>query len=221
MLGTVVNTLAVLAGASIGLFAGKRIPDRVVRFLPEVIGLFTISLGLSMALKSERVVSLLFSLILGAATGGALGIHDGIERVAGRYSRGNGRFVEGFMAAFLTFCVGPMTLVGSLRDGMGDPSIILAKSVMDGVVSVALASSLGVGVLFSAPALFLFQGSLALVGWLAGQVLPEFAVREVTAAGGVLLLGVGLNLLDLKKIKVADGLPALLYAAVLPLLLTF
>lgn len=221
MIGTLVNTVAVLAGSSLGLLAGKRIPRRSLEFLPEVIGLFTLSLGAGMALQSEKAVSLLVSLVAGALTGSALRIHERMEMLAGRHSRGDSRFVDGLMSAFLTFCVGPMTIVGSLRDGMGDPSIILAKSVMDGVVSVAYASSMGVGVLFSSVPLFLFQGSLALAGWALRQTLPEFVVREVTAAGGVLLMGVGVNLLGLKKIRVGDGLPALLFAAFAPLLLPF
>ncbi len=221
MLGTLVNTVAVLVGSTLGVLAGKRIPNRVVSFLPEVIGLFTVSLGISMALQSRRTLSLLFSIILGASTGSIIRIHDRIEAAASRYSRGDGKFVEGLMTAFLTFCVGPMTIIGSIRDGMGDPSIILAKSIMDGVVSIAFASSLGIGVVFSAVPLFFFQGSLALIGWLAGQVLPEFVVRELTATGGVLLLGVGVNLIGVKKIKIGDGLPALVFASILPLFLPY
>lgn len=221
MLGTIVNTLTVTAGSVIGLLLKRNIPERIVYALPEILGLFTLSLGISMALKTQRVLALLLSLILGITTGSLLQLQDRLERLASKYSRGDSKFVDGLMTAFLTFCVGPMTIIGSLRDGMGDPSLIMAKAIMDGVVSIALASSLGIGVLFSAIPLLLFQGSLALIGMVSGQVLPDIIVNEITATGGVLILGIGINLLGLKKIKVGDGLPSLIYAAFIPFFLPF
>ncbi|MEZ0346799.1 MAG: DUF554 domain-containing protein [Infirmifilum sp.] len=221
VLGTIVNTISVIAGSVLGLLLKKNLPKNIIEALPAILGLFTLSLGIDMALKSQKIISLLLSLILGAATGSAFKIQDRLEAWANRLSRGDSNFVNGLTSAFLTFCVGPMTIIGSLRDGMGDPSIILAKSIMDGIASIALASSLGIGVLFSALPLFVFQGSLAILGHYAGVVLPETILAEVTATGGVLLLGVGINLLELRKIKVGDGLPSLLYAAVIPYLLPF
>jgi uncharacterized membrane protein YqgA involved in biofilm formation len=219
--GTFVNALAVVLGALTGITFKKKVPERIVNSLPEVIGLFTLYLGISMALKSQRTLALLFSLILGEATGTFLRLQNRLEMLGGRFTSGDSKFIDGLMTAFLTFCVGPMTIIGSIRDGMGDPSIILAKSIMDGVVSIALAASLGVGVLFSAVPLLLMQGSLALLGSIAGQALPEIVVNEITATGGVLMIGIGVNLIGLKRIRVGDGLPALLYASVLPLIIPF
>ncbi|RLF04703.1 MAG: DUF554 domain-containing protein, partial [Thermoprotei archaeon] len=127
----------------------------------------------------------------------------------------------GLITAFLTYCVGPMTVIGSLRDGMGDPSILLAKSVMDGAVSVAYAAAMGMGVLFSAIPLLLFQGSLATIGALAGDVLPPRAIADMTGAGGVLLLGLSLNLLKLKRVRVGNMLPALLIVPLISQLLGY
>jgi len=215
MLGTLVNTAAVLAGSAAGLALGRRVPERLTSAVTDVIGLFTLYLGFSLALRTERVLAALFSLLLGVALGSAIGVEERLESLAGRLTRGSSRAVEGMMAAFLTFCVGPMTVVGSILDGMGNPSIILAKSVMDGVVSVAYAASMGAGVALSALLLLAFQGSLALLGAALGNFLPEPGVAALTGVGGVLLLGVGLRLLRLKQVRVGDALPALLLAPVL------
>uniref|UniRef100_A0A7J3X720 DUF554 domain-containing protein n=1 Tax=Thermofilum pendens TaxID=2269 RepID=A0A7J3X720_THEPE len=219
MLGTLVNTLAVLAGSAAGLALGKKVPEKLTSMLTDAIGLFTLYLGFSLALRTERVLAALFSLLLGAALGSAVGVEEKLESLAGRLARGGSRAVEGMMAAFLTFCVGPMTVVGSILDGMGNPSVLLAKSVLDGTVSVAYAASMGAGVALSAVLLLVFQGSLALLGAVLGNFLPEPGVTALTGVGGVLLLGVGLRLLKLKQVRVGDALPALLLAPVLALVL--
>jgi len=219
MLGTLVNTLAVLAGSAVGLALGKKVPEKLTSMLTDAIGLFTLYLGFSLALRTESVLAALFSLLLGAALGSAVGVEEKLESLAGRLARGGSRAVEGMMAAFLTFCVGPMTVVGSILDGMGNPSVLLAKSVLDGTVSVAYAASMGAGVALSAVLLLVFQGSLALLGAVLGNFLPEPGVTALTGVGGVLLLGVGLRLLKLKQVRVGDALPALLLAPVLALVL--
>lgn len=218
MLGTLVNAGAVALGSALGLAAGRRVPERALALVREAVGLFTLALGASMAMERANPLALVFSLVLGALAGRAVGIEDRIERLAARFSGGGG-VAEGMLTAFLTFCVGPMTVVGSLRDGMGDPSIILTKSVMDGAVSVAYAASMGVGVALSALLLLAFQGSLALLGALLGEFLPQASVAAMTAVGGILLLGVGLRLLDLKRVRVGDMMPALLLAPALAVLL--
>uniref|UniRef100_A0A7C4BBI9 DUF554 domain-containing protein n=1 Tax=Thermofilum pendens TaxID=2269 RepID=A0A7C4BBI9_THEPE len=217
MLGTLVNTVAVLAGSAAGIVLGRRVPERLTSTVTDVIGLFTLYLGFSLALRTEKVLPALFSLLLGAALGTALGVEERLESLAGKLTRGSSRAVEGMMAAFLTFCVGPMTVVGSILDGMGDPSVLLAKSVMDGVVSVAYAASMGAGVALSAPLLLAFQGSLALLGAALGNFLPTPGISALTGVGGVLLLGVGLRLLRLKQVRVGNALPAILLAPILTL----
>ena len=221
MLGTVVNTLAVMAGAGVGLALRRKTPEKSMDTIFSVVGLFTLYLGFSMASETARPVSLILGSLLGTLLGEKAGLEEALTGLAERVRKrvgGGGRFVEGLITAFLTFCVGPMTIVGSLRDGMGDPSIILAKSVMDCFVAVAYSAAMGVGVFFSAFFLLAFQGSLAIIGAYLGEVFPSDVVREITAAGGLILLGLGLNLLRLRKLKVGNMLPSL---ATVPLLSYF
>lgn len=221
MIGTLVNALAVVAGSVTGLALKRRIPEEKGDVIFTVVGLFTLYLGVSMSLEAKSPVSLILGLLVGTLIGEAVGLEDALERWAEGLREkvgGGSKFVEGMMVAFLTYCVGPMTVVGSLHDGMGDPSIILAKAVMDGFVSVAYAAAMGVGVAFSAIPLLAFQGSLAALGALAGASLPERAVADMTAAGGLILLGLGINLLKLRRIRVGNMLPAL---AAVPLISYF
>lgn len=196
----------------------KSVNAERVAFVADVLGLFTVAIGVQMALQARKPVAMIVSLLLGSLVGEALGVEGALQRLSERVSRTRSQgVVDGMLTAFLTFCVGPMTVVGSIRDGLGDPSILLAKSVMDGVASVAYAAAMGVGVVFSSVLVLAFQGSLALLGALTGALLPEASVNELTAAGGVLLIGVGINLLKLKRIRVGNMLPALLLAPILAL----
>ena len=213
MLGTLANAGAVVIGSLLGLLAGRKVPERALVLVREAVGLFTLAIGAGMALQQVDPIVLVFSLVLGALAGRAVGIEKRIEGLAGRLSKGG--VAEGMMTAFLTYCVGPMTVIGSLRDGMGDHTIIFTKAIMDGAVSVAYAASMGVGVALSAVPLLAFQGSLALLGALLGEFLPQASIAAMTAAGGVLLLGVGLRLLEVRKVAVGDMLPAILIAPVL------
>ena len=213
MLGTLANAGAVVIGSLLGLLAGRKVPERALVLVREAVGLFTLAIGAGMALQQVDPIVLVFSLVLGALAGRAVGIEKRIEGLAGRLSKGG--VAEGMMTAFLTYCVGPMTVIGSLRDGMGDHTIIFTKAIMDGSVSVAYAASMGVGVALSAVPLLAFQGSLALLGALLGEFLPQASIAAMTAAGGVLLLGVGLRLLEVKKVAVGDMLPAILIAPAL------
>ncbi len=214
MLGTLANAIAVLLGSLVGLVAGRKVPERALILVREAVGLFTLALGAGMALQQVNPLVLVFSLVLGALAGRVIGVERRIEGLAGRLSKGGG-VAEGMMTAFLTYCVGPMTVIGSLRDGMGDHTIILTKAIMDGAVSIAYAASMGVGVALSAIPLLAFQGSLALLGVVLGEFLPPVSIAAMTAAGGVLLLGVGLRLLEVRRVAVGDMLPALLIAPAL------
>lgn len=215
MLGTLANAAAVVAGSAAGLLLGRKLPERLFELARDVVGLFTLVLGVGMAVTAKNPLVQLFSLVIGAIVGESLKIEERLEKLASRFSSGGSRFVDGLMTAFLTYCVGPMTIVGSIKDGLGDPTILLTKSVMDGVVSVAYAASLGVGVLASAAPLLFFQGSLALIGWVTKAIFPEIVISEITACGGVLLIGVGINLLKLRKVKAGNALLSLLFAAFL------
>jgi len=220
MKGTLVNTATVIVGSGIGLWVGHRLPENIKRIVLQAMGLVTILLGIQMALKTESVLILIGSLVLGGITGELLKIEEALEKV-GEYLRKrvkseSGNFVLGFVSASLLFCVGPMTIVGSLEDGMsGKADLLYIKSVLDGFASLILSSSLGIGVLFSFLTVLFFQGSLTLLGGQLQFLLRENIINEMSAAGGLLIVGIGLQLLEIKKIKVANLLPTLLYAVVL------
>ncbi|MEM0235854.1 DUF554 domain-containing protein, partial [Thermofilum sp.] len=199
MLGTIVDAAAVVAGSIVGLALRRRVPKGALELLREAVGLFTLALGAAMALeKGANPIIVVFSLLLGALLGHFVRLEERMSSLASR--AGGSGFAEGLMTAFLTYCVGPMTVVGSIMDGMGNPSIILTKSVMDGTVSIAYAATFGWGVMASALPLLAFQGSLALLGWLLKASLPPSSVSTLTVCGGVLLLGVGINLLNLRRV---------------------
>lgn len=213
MLGTIVNTLTVLTGSALGLSLRRSLSDSLKEKLILAIGLFTIYLAVRMMMEAERTLSLILGILLGTAVGHYLGLERNLENFSAGLSRrfgGDSRFLEGLLTPFLTFCVGPMTLIGSLKDGMGDPSIILAKSVMDCFSSMAFASAFGVSVLLSAFPLLVFQGSIALIGSYLGSDLPGWVINDMTAAGGIILLGLALRILGIRRVEVSDMLPSLI-----------
>lgn len=219
MIGTLVNTAAVAAGSLAGAVIGKRLPDRIKSIVMQALGLSVVLIGLQMALSGTRPLLVIGSLLAGAVTGELLNIEGAVEalgeRLKRRFRSDSSTFVQGFVTASILYCTGAMVIVGSIRDGtVGDPSILYVKSLLDGVASVALASSLGPGVAFSALSVLVVQGSITL---LASQLtfLQEPAVIEaVTATGGLLILGIGLNLLEIAKIRVGNLVPAIVYAIV-------
>lgn len=214
MIGTIVNVIAVVAGGSLGLLLNKKLPERFVSIFFQVIGLFTLFLGISLALKTTHVLHMIMALISGALVGEALGL-EGLTGKSSEWLKHklkirNARFTEGALTAFLLYCMGSLTILGGIQEGMtGDASLLYMKSLMDGVSSIALASGLGIGVLFSAIPLLIYQGSITLLASAAGDFIPEIMVTELSAVGGILLLGLGINILELKKIKVMNLLPAL------------
>lgn len=205
-----------------GLTLGRNISESLREKLLLAIGIFTVYLAFKMMLMTERGVSLILGLLLGTLIGHLLGLEGRLERAASKLNErmgGDSRFVDGILVPFLTFCVGPMTLIGSLRDGMGDPSVILAKSVMDGFSSVAFASAFGVSVLLSTIPLLIFQGSIALLGGLLGTSLPKDAISDMTGAGGILLLALAIRILGIRRVEVSDMLPSLLVVPLISSLL--
>ncbi|MEM3371600.1 MAG: DUF554 domain-containing protein [Candidatus Korarchaeum sp.] len=218
MLGTLVNAATVTLGSILGLILGKNFSESLREKLLLVIGLFTMYLAVTMMLKAERGIGLILGLLLGTLIGHYLNLERRLEDLSSKLNKRihrDSKFVDGILIPFLTFCIGPMTLVGSLRDGMGDPSIILTKSIMDGFSSVAFASAFGVGVLLSAIPLLIFQGSLSLIGMFLGESLPQAVICDITGAGGVILLALAIRILGLRRVEVSDMLPSLL---VVPLL---
>lgn len=226
MTGTWINMGTVLLGGSLGWALGERLPLRVREAATLGVGLVTLVLGMQMALRTQNVLVLLLSVILGGALGGALGISKALERGSQRVERlFRGRPVaQAFLTASLLFCVGPMTLVGAIQDGLfGDWTILGAKAILDGISAAALAAALGPGVLLSLLVILVYQGGVTLLARLLAQSLAGFspqhpAVLELTAAGGAIVLAIGLSLLRLRDARPADFLPALPLAPLLSLL---
>lgn len=218
MTGTIVNSLAILTGGIIGLLVKSRSPEKLTAIAFQGIGLFTLSLGIMMSIKAENILFMIFSIILGGITGELLKIDKAMdklgEKLKGLARSENNHFAEGMVTAFLLYCMGSMTVLGAIEEGLGGyPNLLLAKSVLDGIASIALASTLGIGVIFSIIPLFVFQGGLTLFAGAVQGYLTETVINEISATGGLLLLGLGLTILDIKKIKTINMIPALLFAA--------
>ena len=217
MLGTLVNTGAIIAGSAIGLAVGPRLPEKIKTILMQALGLAVVFVGLNMALAGRATLLAIGCLLLGGITGELLNIQQRLETLGEWLRRGlrsdSGSFVEGFVSATLLYLTGAMTIVGSIQDGtVGDASTLFIKSMLDGAASIALASYLGIGVLCSALPVLVVQGGITL---LASQLvfLSEPAVlNAITTTGGLLILGIGINLLEIANIRISNLLPALLYA---------
>ena len=220
MLGVIVNVVAVLVGSAIGLICKKGIPKRFTDAIMTGIALCTVYIGISGALKGENTLILIISIVLGAAVGTALDIDGFIGRIGDRLEKrfakddGSISVAQGFVTASLLFCIGAMTIVGSINAGLGDNELIFTKSLLDFISSIMLSVSLGIGVLFSAAFVLVFQGFFALLSGVLAPVLSDAAIAEMTCAGSVMIVGLGLNMLGITKIKVANYLPALVFAPV-------
>lgn len=229
MTGTIINVIAILIGGAAGMLFGARLSGKLKETVIAGMGLFATAVGLQMFLKTENPLVVLAALIVGALLGEWWGVEDGLRHVAvwleKRFAGGgevdSGRFVRGFMTASLLYCVGPMAILGAISDGLsGDYSTLAIKSVLDGFASIAFASSLGIGVLFSALPTLIYQGGISLLAGQLNTVVTPLMMAELTATGGVLLMGVGVSsLLELKKIRVANFLPALAAAPLIVYLL--
>jgi len=222
MIGVIVNVITVLLGSSIGLLFKKGIPERVTKAAMIGLGACTLYIGISGSLVGENTLILIVSVVRGAIVGTLLNIDGGINRLAGKVEEkfkkdGKGVSVaEGLVSAALLFCVGSMTVTGSIQAGLtGDNSVLITKAMLDLVSSMMLASSLGIGVLLSSVAVFVIQGGLVLLAGLISPVMSAGAINEMTCAGSILIIMIGTNLMGITKIKVADFLPAILFAPVI------
>jgi uncharacterized membrane protein YqgA involved in biofilm formation len=219
-IGTAINVLAVLAGGGIGTLAGARLPQGMRSTAMQAIGIVTLLVGVSHFLEVDNVLVPLISVILGLAVGELLGLDALLRRLGDflekRFSKGESPVSRAFVTTSLLFCVGPLTVIGSLQDGLnGDYSLLALKSALDFIAALAFASVLGWGVLLSAGTVLAVQGSLTLGAAFLDAVITGPMITATTATGGVLIFGLGLGLLDLKEIKVANMLPALLVAPLL------
>lgn len=214
--GTIVNVAAICAGALVGRYAGRFIPNRIRQTVMAGLGLTVLLIGLQLALKSRQPMIVIGSLILGGVLGEILQIEVRLESF-GRWLQarfaGAGNIAEGFVAASLLFCVGAMAIMGSLQDGLsGTPTILYAKAALDGVAAVALASTLGIGVLFAALPVALYQGVITVAAESAKSLLTETVVVEMNAVGGLLIVAIGLDLIGVKRMPVGNMLPAVFVA---------
>jgi hypothetical protein len=221
-LGTALNTGTVLAGTTLGLAFGRLIPESLQRSIRVAIGLFVVVIGIQMALKTRNPLVLLVSVLVGVVIGELLRIDAGLQALArwveARTRRGGepGRVSLAFITTSLIFVVGPLTVLGSFLDGTkGDITLLAIKSTLDGVTSMVFAATLGWGVYLSALSVLIVQGTLTLLAFLVHAGLTDLETAELTAAGGIAVLAIGLGLLDIKAIKVANFLPSLVVAPLL------
>jgi uncharacterized protein len=227
--GTLINVGTVLAGTIVGTVLGGRLPERVRETVLHSLGLVTVLVGVSQGLAAFRppltdvtrgaVLVVMASVLVGGVIGELIGIERGLDRLGealrARFGRGQARFTEGFVVASLVFCVGPLTIVGSIEEGLtGDYQLLAVKAMLDGFGALAFASALGWGVGFSILVILVYQGGLTLAAGAVAGAFSDAMIAAMSATGGVLILGIALRLLDLRRVRVANLLPAVILAPV-------
>lgn len=223
MLGTIINVCLILAGSFAGLLLRGKLPDRFINRVMEAVALIIILLGLEMAMTETNLLLVLTSLVVGGLIGEYFEIEDRLQnwsqRVERRFTSGGvDGFSRGFVTASLLFAVGPMAIMGAFDAGLrADYTILINKGIIDGVTSTVLAASLGWGVAFSGLTILIYQGGLTLLAFYLKNLLSEPAVAAMTATGGLMIIGLGLGMLDIKRLKIANFLPAIFIAVLLAL----
>ncbi|HHE65314.1 MAG TPA: DUF554 domain-containing protein [Bacteroidetes bacterium] len=223
-IGTLVNMSTVIVGSLTGFFLKKRYPEKIKIIVFQAIGIVTVIIGMKMAFEVKNLLTFIFSLLLGGITGELVKLDSGIDRLIAKVqskfkAESSKHFSEGIITAFLIFCMGSMTIVGALNEGLkNDHTLLLTKSILDGFTSIALASTYGIGVLFSIIPLFLYQGGITILAVIAKDFFSQLMISQLTAIGGAIIIGLGINLLDLKNIKVLNLLPSLVYIVVFTLI---
>lgn len=217
--GTLINIALVIAGSIIGVLLKAKLPEKIVKTVFQSIGLFTLFLGFTMAMKIENYLVVVFSLVIGSIVGEALDLEKFIEAKAAKIKTklkfGDEKFSEGMITAFLLYCIGSMTILGAIEEGMkGYSTLLVTKSIMDGFTSVALASVFGIGVAFSVFPMLVFQGGITLAAFYLGEFFNHSIINELTAVGGILLIGLGINILEIKKIKIFNIFPAIIFVVI-------
>ena len=236
MLGNYVNTAAIVIGCLLGLLVHKGLKDAYKVIIMQAIGLSVLFVGAAVAIgglldPDSEAVLFIISLVIGGTVGEVIGIEKSLEKLGmllqKKVGSGENNIAQGFVTASLIFCVGTMAIIGSLESGLrGNYDILFAKSVLDGITSMILATTLGIGVIFSAGAVFIYQGAIILFAGSLEPLLTIQVIREISIIGGILIFGIGLNMLEIKKIKTANLLPAVIvpviyYFWILPLIELF
>jgi uncharacterized protein len=228
MLGTIVNASAIIAGGLLGILLRKGIPDSYKSTIMQGIGLSVLVIGLMGAFKSQNILLMIVSVVVGSIIGEIIKIEEKLEKLGlwmeGSMGKNHGAVAKGFVTASLIYCVGAMAIVGSLESGlMGNHQTLYAKSLLDGFSAIIFASTMGIGVVFSAAAVFLYQGFITITAAYIKSFLVESVVREMSAIGGLLILGISFNILGFKRIRVGNMLPAvflpILYIIIEPYLM--
>jgi len=219
MTGTLVNTGAVIVGSIIGLVFKKALPEKYQTIYFQAVGLFTLLLGVKMSLDISDPLLVVLSLVVGGIAGEAAKLEERVEQlgcwIKTKTKSQNDKFTDGLITAFLLFCMGAMTITGAIEEGFGKTSdLLLTKSIMDFFSSIMLASALGIGVLFSSVLLLIFQGGITLSVALIGKDIPPEIISEITVVAGIILIGLGINLLEIKRLKIINLLPALLFIGI-------
>lgn len=218
--GVLVNVLTVLVGSTVGLLLKKQIPEKLTSAVMTAIGLCTVAIGVTGVIKGQNQLVMIISLVLGTIVGTLVDLDGKLIKIGDRLQKKNGEnekstFSQGFVTASLLFCVGAMTIVGSMNAGIsGDNQMLYTKSVLDLISSTMLGAGLGIGVLFSSVFVLVFQGGLVALSMVLGSFLNDFAVAELICAGSVMIIALGLNLIGITKIKVANLLPGLVFVPV-------
>lgn len=214
MFGVLVNVIAIVVGGTIGLLLKKGLPEKIKVIVIQAIGLATIAIGLASAIQTESPLLLILSLVIGGVIGTLLKIDVNLKKlgdsVEEKFDKGSGNFSKGFVMATLIYCIGAMAIIGSFEAGIeGDNTILYVKSLLDGVTAIIFTASLGYGVIFSAIPVFIYQGMFVLLGIQLEPIFTDTMITEMSAVGGVLIFGIGLNLLEIKKVNLGDLLPAI------------
>lgn len=226
MIATLVNVIAIVLGSLLGYFMRKGIKEQYKETIIDGIGLSVLIMGIMSTIKTENFLLVIASIVIGSVIGEMLGIEKGLDEIGSRLQKRFGKngsdLSQGFITATLVFCIGAMAIVGSIEAGLtGDYKTLFAKSVIDGVTSIIFTSSLGIGVIFSAIPVFLYQGSITLLSVPLREILTPPIINEMSAVGGILIVGIAINLMGIKKIRVSNMLPSLLVPIVFILLKGF
>jgi uncharacterized protein len=224
-IATLVNAAAIILGSFMGVFLGRNFPDRVRTIVYQGIGLCVLAIGLDMALQYDNIILVVFSVLLGAVTGELLKLDEKMTSLGDwlktRIKSKDARFTDGFVTASLIFCIGSMAILGSIDEGIrGDRTVLLTKSILDGFISIPLAATYGIGVLFSALPILLYQGSITIAASQSQAFFSPEIITQITSVGGLLIMGIGLSLLDVKKINVTNLLPSIVYVVLFTSIIT-
>lgn len=225
MTGTLINAGAIIVGGTIGLLAHSKLPAKITKISFQAIGIFTMFVGIQMALKSNNYVLIVFSLLLGAIIGELFDFEQKLQRLSKKFTRKNSdsseQFTQAVITTFILYCMGSMAILGAIEDGLGyKPNLLIAKSILDGFSSIALAAAFGPGVIVSVIPLILFQGGITLGASYITNVVGEPIIVELSAVGGLLLIGLSLSILEIKKIHVTNMLPSLIIVLVAGFIMT-